>query len=182
MRIWPLQGSRGASHTAPHRGWIPTVDEFLAVAQTIANRRKSRAGRSLELHLRAIFDEEGVEYETGQTTEANRKPDFVFPSINAYRTGAPTRMLGVKTSVKERWRQVLDEAAKIPSKHLFTLSEGVSPDQFDQMAGAGLTLVIPKANLGKFPQIVRSKLLTLSQFVELVTQDPRRDARSIGLH
>jgi hypothetical protein len=145
-----------------------TVDTFLAVAQTVANRRKSRAGRSLELHLAKVFDEEGVHYETGETTEGNRKPDFVFPSIAAYRAGAPTRMLGVKTSVKERWRQVLDEAARIPDKHLFTLSEGVSPDQFNQMEGAHLALVVPRENVPKFPLQIRPKLLTLTDFVQLV--------------
>lgn len=145
-----------------------SVDDFLSIAQTVANRRKSRAGRSLELHLAKVFDEEGVAYETGKTTEGNRKPDFVFPSIEAYHAGRPTLMLGVKTSVKERWRQVIDEAARIPRKHLFTLSEGVSPDQFDQMRGAGLTLVVPSANVEKFPVAIRPELLTLSSFVGLV--------------
>jgi hypothetical protein len=147
---------------------FPTVDEFLAVAQTVANRRKSRAGRSLELHLANLFDEESVRYETGATTEGNRKPDFVFPSIADYRAGRDTRMLGVKTTVKERWRQVLDEASRIPEKHLFTLSEGVSPDQFDQMEGAGVRLVVPEPNVKKFPEPFRTKLLTLADFVDLV--------------
>lgn len=31
-----------------------------------------------------------------------------------------------------------------------TLSEGDSPDQFDQMRGAGLTLVVPRANVDSF--------------------------------
>lgn len=157
------------AHTLPLvTGGFRTVDEFLAVAQAVANRRKSRAGRSLELHLARAFDEEGVAYESGQQTEGQRTPDFVFPSIAAYYAGRPTHMLGVKTSVKDRWRQVLDEAARIPEKHLFTLSEGVSPDQFDQMAGAGLRLVVPAANIAKFPEPIRPSLLTLADFVALV--------------
>jgi hypothetical protein len=159
-----------AAHVLPLvTAGFPSVDEFLTVAQTVANRRKSRAGRSLELHLAKVFDEEGVAYETGGTTEGNRKPDFVFPSIDAYHSGAPTLMLGVKTSVKDRWRQVIDEAAKIPHKHLFTLSEGVSPDQFDQMQSAGLTLVVPSANVESFPAVIRPQLLTLGDFVSLVS-------------
>jgi hypothetical protein len=158
-----------AAHTLPLiTAGFPSVAEFLAVAQTVANRRKSRAGRSLELHLARVFDEEGVRYDTGETTEGNRKPDFVFPSIAGYRADRPTRMLGVKTSVKDRWRQVLDEAAKIPEKHLFTLSEGVSPDQFSQMEGARLRLVVPQGNVQKFPTAIRPKLLTLANFVRLV--------------
>jgi hypothetical protein len=158
-----------AVHTLPLiLDGFPTVDEFLAVAQTVANRRKSRAGRSLELHLARVFDEESVLYETGATTEGNRKPDFVFPSIADYRAGRDTRMLGVKTSVKERWRQVLDEAAGIREKHLFTLSEGVSPDQFHQMKGAGVQLVVPQANIRSYPEPIRTRLLTLADFISLV--------------
>jgi hypothetical protein len=145
-----------------------TVDEFLAIAQEVANRRKSRAGRSLENHLAAIFDEESVPYERGKTTEGKRKPDFMFPSQAAYLSGLETRMLGVKTTVKDRWRQVLDEAAKITEKHLFTLAEGVSEDQFSQMESAKLQLVVPESNVEKFPKAVRPKLLTLTGFIRLV--------------
>jgi hypothetical protein len=144
-----------------------TVDEFLAVAQTVTNRRKSRAGRSLELHLARIFDEDGVRYETGAATEENRRPDFIFPSLDAYLAGRPALMLGVKTTVKDRWRQVLDEAARIREKHLFTLSEGVSIDQFRQMEGAGIRLVVPEENRHRFPVAVRPRLLSLSEFIHI---------------
>lgn len=153
-------------------GGFATVDTFLDVAQTVANRRKSRAGRSLELHLGAIFDEEKVVYERNGVTEAKRRPDFLFPSALAYHTGEATRMLGVKTTVKERWRQVLDEASRIAEKHLFTLSEGVSADQFAQMEGAKLRLVVPSRNVEKFPKTIRPKLLTLADFVKLVRPRP----------
>jgi hypothetical protein len=158
-----------AAHTLPLiTGGFPTVEGFLAVAQAVANRRKARAGRSLELHLSRVFDEEQIDYAVGATTEDNRRPDFLFPSSAAYHSGSAVLMLGVKTSVKERWRQVLDEAARIPEKHLFTLSEGVSPDQFRQMEGAGLRLVVPSENTLKFPASVRPKLLTLAAFIERV--------------
>jgi hypothetical protein len=158
-----------AAHTLPLvAAGFKSVEEFLGVAQTVANRRKARAGRSLELHLRHVFDEERVVYETGASTEDNRRPDFLFPSMLAYQSGRPTLMLGVKTSVKDRWRQVLDEAAKISEKHLFTLSEGVSPNQFKQMQGSGIRLVVPADSVRKFPVSIRPKLLTLASFIDLV--------------
>ncbi len=158
-----------AAHTLPHiSAGFGTVDAFLGVALTTANRRKSRAGHSLELHLARIFTEEGVQFEAGAKTEGNRRPDFIFPSLLAYRSGIDTRMLAVKTSVKERWRQVLDEAGRIPRKHLFTLSEGVSPGQFRQMEETGLQLVVPRSNIAKFPRPMRGQLMTLAQFVALV--------------
>ena len=146
-----------------------SVDEFITLAQEVANRRRSRAGRSLELHLATIFDEVEIAYESNKTTEGKRRPDFLFPDQATYLSGAPTRMLGVKTTVKDRWRQVLDEAARIPEKHLFTLSEGVSEDQFSQMESAKLRLVVPESNVRMFPKSVRPKLLTLSGFIKLVS-------------
>ena len=37
-----------------------SVDEFVRVANVVLNRRKSRAGKSLEHHLSAIFDGNGI--------------------------------------------------------------------------------------------------------------------------
>jgi hypothetical protein len=148
---------------------FPSVDAFVALAQEVANRRKSRAGRSLELHLATVFDEEKVVYERNKTTEGKRKPDFLFPSQAAYRAGAqPLHMLGVKTTVKDRWRQVVTEAAKIADKHLFTLTEGVSEDQFKEMEEEKVQLVVPASNIDSFPKSVRPKLLTLDGFITLV--------------
>lgn len=53
-------------------------------------------------------------------------------------------------------------------KHLFTLSEVVSPEQFGQMEGAGVHLAAPAANVLKFPAAIRGRLLTRADFVRLV--------------
>lgn len=148
-----------------------SVDHFIAVANSVANRRKSRSGRSLELHLRKIFEEEGLP-EVGEqcVTEHNKKPDFIFPACHAYHDPqfptARLRMLGVKTTCKDRWRQVLSEAERIPVKHLFTLQEGVSTTQYAEMSDAGICLVVPGLLHSRYPKELRSKLMTLSDFVE----------------
>ena len=61
-----------------------SVDEFVRVANAVLNRRKSRAGKSLEHHLSAIFDGNEIEYSSQAVTEGNKKPDFLFPSQDAY--------------------------------------------------------------------------------------------------
>jgi hypothetical protein len=43
---------------------------------------------------------------------------------------ARLRMPGAKTTGKDPWRQVVSEADRIPTKHLFTLQEGVFDGQF----------------------------------------------------
>jgi len=154
------------------RGRQLDSEEFLAVANSMTNRRRARSGRSLELHLAAIFEEEGLEFDAQVTTEGGKKPDFLFPSQVAYldRNFPPADllMLGVKTILRERWRQVQTEADRIACKHLFTLQEGVSPLQFEQMTDAGLRLVVPRQLHRRYPARLRSELLSLSEFVQEV--------------
>lgn len=158
-------------HALPliQKGFDNVVD-FIAVANSISNRRKSRAGRSLELHLERIFLEEGLTgFDTQATTEGNKKPDFLFPDIESYRdpnfSDDRLNMLAVKTTLKDRWRQVLNEAHRIPHKYLFTLQEGVSENQFKEMTSEGVTLVVPAAQKKKFPEAIRSGLMSLEAFI-----------------
>ena len=50
----------------------------------ILNRRKSRAGKSLEHHLSSIFHTNHLRFETQVITEEHKKPDFIFPDGESY--------------------------------------------------------------------------------------------------
>ncbi len=159
-----------------------SIDEFVARAQTVLQRRKTRAGRSLELHTREILLEEGLEegraFSHGPESDPGRRPDFLFPSAEAYRNPAfpssSLRMLAAKTTCKDRWRQILNEADRVPTKHLLTLQEGVSESQFREMTDAGVKLVVPKALHEAYPAAVRPGLMTLRDFLEEVRGLGRR--------
>ena len=146
-----------------------TIDAFLARAQTILQRRKSRSGRSLELQLQRILQEENIDCTHQAVTESGNRPDFIFPSQSAYDDPNypedKLRMLAAKSSVKERWRQILEEAGRVSTKHLFTLQEGVSERQFWQMQDAMVQLVVPKSLHNKYPAAIRGNLMTLQDFV-----------------
>ena len=145
------------------------VDIFVAYANTVLNRRKSRSGLSLELQTRSIFDEEELQHSYNEVSEGRKKPDFLFPSAEDYRDPAFSterlRMLGAKTTCKDRWRQILTEADRIERKHLITLQEGVSEHQFREMEASSVVLVVPEPLHLKYPASVRPQLLTLSQFI-----------------
>lgn len=152
------------------RKGFSSVDEFIALANSVSNRRKSRAGKSLELHLEHLFIEHGLRhFATQAVTEGNKKPDFLFPSAEAYHDAGfhkeNLRMLAVKTTCKDRWRQILNEADKISQVHLFTLQEGVSLTQYREMQEAGVKLVVPSLLHKKYPEIVRNELMTLGAFI-----------------
>ena len=61
-----------------------SVDSFVNRANTILQRRKARSGRSLELHIKAILSEEKITCQPQARTEADNRPDFIFPSQEAY--------------------------------------------------------------------------------------------------
>jgi hypothetical protein len=150
-----------------------TLDEFISRAQTILQRRKARSGRSLELHAREIFLEErlreGIDFAHGPESDPGKRPDFLFPSETHYKNAAfpdsGLRMLAVKTTCRDRWRQVLNEADRIATKHLLTLQEGVSEGQFREMTHAKIQLVVPEPLISKFPKGVQPHLQTLESFI-----------------
>ncbi len=150
-----------------------TVENLVKIANTILNRRKSRAGKSLEHHLEEMFNIFNLQFQTQVITENNKKPDFLFPSIDAYNDLAFDKekltLLASKTTCKDRWRQVLNEADRIEVKHLFTLQQGISSNQLNEMNKYGVQLVVPKPYLSSFPTENRSQILTLDQFIELVS-------------
>jgi len=74
-------------------------------------------------------------------------------------------MLAVKTTCKDRWRQVVKEADRIELKHLLTLQEGVSENQFKEMVEAGVQLVVPAKLFKSFPEALRPHLQSLESFI-----------------
>lgn len=77
-------------------------------------------------------------------------------------------VLASKTTCKDRWRQILNEADRIRVKHLFTLQQGISKNQLEEMYRYGVCLVVPKPNLTSFPSDFRERILTLDGFVKYV--------------
>jgi hypothetical protein len=155
------------------RSGFDSIEEFIARAQSILQRRKARSGRSLELHMREIFLEEnlreGEDFQHQPEAEPGHRPDFLFPSAAAYRNrefpDAWLRMLAVKTTCKDRWRQILNEAHRIERKHLLTLQEGVSERQFREMVEAQVQLVVPAPLIDSYPKSVRPHLQTVESFI-----------------
>lgn len=154
------------------KGFADDVDGFLAFSLTVQNRRKSRSGHALENHLQVIFDSNDVRYERGVATEGKAKPDFLFPGSKEYKDPAYDTalltMLGVKTTCKDRWRQVLAEAKRIEQKHLLTLEAAISSHQTDEMRGHNLQLVVPRGLLESFTPAQQLDLLTVADFTAMV--------------
>lgn len=148
------------------------VDAFVAFSLSVQNRRKSRVGRAFESHLACLFSKNNIRFEQGggiNVTENNSKPDFLFPSFSDYKNPdyptASLRLLGAKTTCKDRWRQVLAEGARVPSKHLITLEAAISEPQTGEMKASGLNLVVPSPIQSTYTKSQQAWLLSVSDFI-----------------
>ena len=144
-----------------------TIDEFIQTAGRLMNRRKARAGRSLENHVEQLLRAAGIPHE--MRPDIDGKPDVVVPSAAAYFDDSyPVDrlvILGVKTTCKDRWRQVLNEGRRVPQKHILTMQQGISLAQLAEMHAAGVTLVVPEPLHDHYPVTADVQLLTVQGFI-----------------
>lgn len=176
-RLGSLQGDAGIDPEA-----------FMALALSFQQRRKSRAGSALENHLEQVFFEHGIQYTRAGVTEKNLKPDFIFPGIDAYHArefpDASLTMLASKTTCKDRWRQILNEAARIPEKHLLTLEPSISENQTEEMRAERVQLVVPRALHCTYSKAQQAWVWGVSDFIGLARDRQRtapRDRTSQGM-
>lgn len=150
------------------------IDDFLQFSLSVQNRRKSRAGNALENHLEHLFGLLDIAGDRAAVTEGKAKPDFLFPGAKAYHDpGFPAElltMLGAKSTCKDRWRQVLAEAERIPHKHLLTLEPSISANQTAEMQQRRLQLVVPRALHESYTVPQRSWLMSVSDMVTMLLE------------
>jgi hypothetical protein len=149
------------------------IDGFLKFSLSVQNRRKSRMGLALENHLEEVFCEQGTRFVRGAKTEG-AKPDFLFPGIEEYHDetfpDAHLAMLGVKSTCKDRWRQILTEADRIREKHLLTLEPGISENQTAEMQALDVQLVLPRSLHETYRPAQQGWLMNLEEFLKLVNE------------
>lgn len=147
------------------------IDQFLEVAQSILQRRKSRAGKSLENHVEYLLQKAELPFER-QSNVDGTKPDILIPGKSQYDDpNWPVEklyVLGIKTTCKDRWRQVTQEAPRIPDKYILTLQNGVTGTQLEQMQRLKVKLVVPKELHSFYPRGSEGLVLSVGEFVEKV--------------
>ena len=158
------------------RNGFENVEDFITLANQVLNRRKSRAGKSLEHHLSAIFDGNAVSYTAQAVTEGRKKPDFIFPSEAAYHDTSfsveKIISLAAKTTCKDRWRQVLNEADRLRDKNKFlcTMQQGITSAQMDEMQSKKVILLVPKPYIKTYPRDKQDRIWTIKRFIEYVKE------------
>jgi type II restriction enzyme len=75
-------------------------------------------------------------------------------------------VVGLKTTCKDRWRQILNEGTKVPTKHLLTMQRGISSNQLGEMVNAGVSLVVPSILHRLYPTGSPMPLKSIDAFIE----------------
>lgn len=158
------------------RNGFNDVEDFITLANQVLNRRKSRAGKSFEHHLASLFDGNAIQYTAQAITEGHKKPDFIFPSEEAYHDTSFSVeniiSLAAKTTCKDRWRQVLNEADRLRDKNKFlcTMQQGITSAQMDEMQSEKVILVVPKPYIKTYPKDKQDRIWTIKKFIDYVKE------------
>lgn len=124
------------------RGFPKLNAVFLSASQ----HRKSRAGRSFEHHVSRLLKDGGIAFEA-QTVTGGRRPDFVLPGIcmseERMRLPPDALVLSVKTTLRERWKQITLERFGCPL-FLATVDDRVSAQAIEEMKQQNICLVVPE--------------------------------------
>jgi hypothetical protein len=149
-----------------------SVDDFVSFSLSVQNRRKSRMGHSFQWHLCELWKRNEIRFATQQYTEGRIRPDFVFPSIEAYRNDRypidALTMLAAKSSCKDRWTQILIEAKRVPVKHLATIDPALTNFQLTEMVHRSVQVVMPEGILNSYNDEARRAMLSMRSFIELL--------------
>jgi hypothetical protein len=144
------------------------VDDFIDAAQTLLQRRKSRAGRSLENHVSYFLKRAGIPHD--MRPKIGGKPDVVIPSKKDYENknypADKLFLVACKTTFKDRWAQVIKEGKRVGEKHLFTLQKGIAKTQLEEMREANVTVVVPDTYHAGYPK--SPNVLSVAQFFDRI--------------
>ena len=145
------------------------TDAFIEAVLPLIQRRKARAGKSLENHVARLLRANAVSFEE-QAKRIKGKPDVVVPEESYYfsRGFDPGSflVLAIKRTCKDRWRQVTEEAPKMDVRYLLTMQEGISSNQLLDIHNAGIRLVVPKQLHRLYPKVDEGNPISVYDFIE----------------
>lgn len=125
---------------------VERFDLLYAVFMRASQARSKRAGGNFETHVKNALSAGGVPHSSQFVTDGYR-PDFVLPNgaifANKSKRKKLALILALKTTLRERWKQVVTESAGCPI-FLGTLDESVPSKTLDKLKAHNIVLVVPE--------------------------------------
>jgi hypothetical protein len=136
------------------------------------NSRKSRRGRSLQGHFEHLLRREGIPFSAECTTGEPPPADILVPSCADYHdAGFPAdrlRLVSCKSTLKERWMEVVPEAGRINTKYLLTLDDKITDNVLTALGRAKIRTFLPARVIATAysGRTTQGMLSTVTQLVE----------------
>jgi hypothetical protein len=134
-----------------------------ALSLSSTNSRRARAGSTFEQLVEKALEIYGYPFQNQSNlgkdffkdNRIGKKVDLIIPGKVAYATRRSNcAIVSVKTSLRERWQEVVEELVRSNVPHIFlaTLDEQITRNQLDIMKEYNITLVVRKSEKEhKFP-------------------------------
>lgn len=141
-------------------------EEFDKFYLSIAQSRKSRAGKAFEDIIKTLFKR--LDYPFAEQQVINGKPDFLMPNREHYdRNPMDCIIFTAKRTLRERWRQIVTEGTRGLGFYLATIDEKVTNSQLNEMLRNRIYLVVPAEIKVVIPYYAAaSNVLSFEEFFE----------------
>ena len=120
---------------------ITRADDVYKLMLSTSQSRRSRVGRSFEIHIAVMMEDGDIPF-TEQPIIGKRRPDFALPRIRF--SVDQSLILTAKTTLRERWQQVINETKGRPI-YLATVDERVTSSVIEDLGSLGVNLVVPES-------------------------------------
>jgi len=154
------------------------LDQLSDVFMSMAQARKTRMGTTYELHVKQYLHDLDIPFEYQQSVDGKKRPDFILPSKSYYysesRKPDDAILLSLKSTVKERWAQILNEGHRIKTRYLATLDKSVTTDQIQEMKEKNVILIVTewaKKNTESYK--TTDNVITFKDFANIVLKSKR---------
>lgn len=127
----------------PIRNMVLQFGQLDAIFLSAAQTRKSRAGRSFEHHMQRLLLDGFIRHQE-QAVLGGRRPDFVLPDVRTLNKGGDALVVSLKTTLRERWKQVGMERLG-GSLFLATVDDRVSSEVLKEMQRQEISLLVPES-------------------------------------
>lgn len=154
---------------------INRFEVFYNICRSAKQARASRAGGSFETHMLSLLTAGGIPHSSQYVFDGS-KPDFILPSGDVYLSAEKRSdlciILTLKTTLRERWRQVISESTGCPI-FLATLDESIPSSTLGKLQEKGITLIVPeKFKFSEYTDYERyDSVLSYRNFFDIIMND-----------
>jgi len=135
-----------ASKIDPKKRDLALLQLGVEFERSASQMRKARAGQALEIYVKKLFDLMSIPCEkpSGNERDKLNRTDLVVPDkATAFKQPDRAKFISIKTTLAERWKQVVPEQNKGWAVYLLTLDDNLSVKKAKEIDKSGIILFVP---------------------------------------